>query len=95
MGPLTESANEFASFELARLGYDLKSGQEVASSQDDADDLLLLVLGDRLDPKVFAGVAWAVKNRPVSSALHLAPDIYTAEQRSAPGVILQAAGLPS
>jgi hypothetical protein len=54
-GPLTNSTRKFATFELGRLGYDLKTGKEVSASNEDADDLLLL-LGDRLDPEVFAGV---------------------------------------
>lgn len=92
-GPETESANEFATFELARLGYDVQTAREVSASNQDADDLLLLVIGDELEPKVFQGVVWAVKNRPVNWALHLAPGIYNEQQRAALRSVRVAAGL--
>jgi hypothetical protein len=40
----------------------------------DADDLLLLVLGDHVEPAVFDGIVWAVKNRPANWKLHLPPE---------------------
>ena len=52
MGPLTNDANEFAAFELARLGYDVKAGREVSPSNETADDLLLLTLGDPIEPAI-------------------------------------------
>jgi hypothetical protein len=73
MGPLTESADEFATFELARLGYDVETGRETFDSTEDANDLLLLTRGDTVSPAVFAGLVWAVRNRPVNWALHLHP----------------------
>jgi hypothetical protein len=72
--PRTTDANEFATFELARLGYDIELGREVNPSTEDADDLLTLTLGDEVSPEVFAGLVWAAKNRPVDWALHLHPE---------------------
>ena len=89
----TESGNEFAMWELARLGYDVESGREVSASNEDADDLLLLVHGDDLEPEVFGGVVWAVQNRSVNWALHLDPTTYNEKQRAALLELRSAAGL--
>lgn len=64
MGPLTNDANEFANFELGRLGYDVAT-KSVTPSTEDADDLLDAVLGEDLNADILEGVIWAVKNRPV------------------------------
>lgn len=71
MGPLTDDTNEFAAFELARLGYDVRT-KAVTPSTEDADDLLDAVLGEELDPKIVAGVIWAIKNRPIDWAYRFA-----------------------
>jgi hypothetical protein len=92
MGPLTESADEFATFELARLGYDVKTGKQIFPSTEAADDLLLLTLGDSVPSDVFAGLVWAVKNRPVNWTLHLHsenPPAQLADLRC----VLEAAGM--
>jgi hypothetical protein len=45
-----EDDNEFATFELRRLSYDVGTGIEIKSSDEDADDLLLLSLTNDLSP---------------------------------------------
>ena len=92
-GMETESGNEFATFELARLGYDVESGREVSASNEDADDLLLLVIGDDLESAVFQGIVWAVQNRPVNWELHLDPSTYDEKQRAALRSVRAASGL--
>ncbi len=92
-GPTTEDANEFATFELGRLGYDVQSSIEVSVSTEDADDLLLLVLGDDLSPEVVAGLVWAVTNRPVNWQVHLHPNTYNPKERAILEAIRAAAGL--
>jgi hypothetical protein len=66
-------ADEFATFELGRLGFDVKSGKELFYITEDADDLLLLTCGDQVSQEVFNGMVWAIKNRPVNWGLHLDP----------------------
>jgi hypothetical protein len=88
-----EDDNEFATFELRRLSYDVGTGIEIKSSDEDADDLLLLSLTDDLSPDVFAGLAWAVNNRPVNWALHFAESRATALYGERLRLLLEKAGL--
>ena len=84
--------DEFATFELARLGYDVKTGKELFSTTEDADDLLLLTHGDRASQGVFNGMVWAIKNRPVNWKLHLDPT-NSPEELASVCRLLDAAGL--
>jgi hypothetical protein len=94
MGPIFTDGNDFAVFELARLGYDVKSGKETFPSAEDADDLLFLTLGDPVEPATFAGMVWAIKNRPVNWKLHLSPGEYSRpEQQADLHRLLDAAGM--
>lgn len=79
-GPTTQSANEFAIFELARLGYDVATGREVHASTEDADDLVQAILAEPLEAAVYSGVLWAVRNRPVNWPLHLEEKTHTDRQ---------------
>jgi len=38
-------------------------------SIEDANDLLLMSLGDDLKPEVYAGMVWAINSRPINWAL--------------------------
>jgi hypothetical protein len=72
----------------------VKTGTETFSSSADADDLLLLTLGDSVEPATFAGMVWAIKNRPVNWSMHLSPDVYTSpEQLADLHRLLEAAGM--
>ena len=84
--------DEFATFELARLGYDVKTGKEIFYLTEDADDLLLLTLPDPVSPEVFKGMVWAIKNRPVNWPLHLSRK-NSPEELAAVRRLLEAAGM--
>jgi hypothetical protein len=64
MGPIFTDDNEFAVHELGRVGYDVKTGTETFSSNEGADDLLLLTLGDAVEPATFAGMVWPSRTGP-------------------------------
>jgi hypothetical protein len=52
------------------MGYDVDAKREVAPSVVDANDLLLMSLGDALSHDLLDGMAWAVQHRDVDWALH-------------------------
>lgn len=52
------------------MGYDVDAQREVESCLVDANDLLLMSLGDALSHDLLQGIAWAVQHRYVDWALH-------------------------